>query len=154
MRKLPKVVASTDVGKSVTLKIWRNKKMIDKRLTLGRLESSSEFKEKKAELPKKTKELDVDTLKITVRELNSSDIKKRNLNKSLKGAVIVEISKRSPVVGLLNVNDVIIEIQKKPIQKIDNLDSLIKKVKDKGQPLYLTIINNNNQRRYLGVKLK
>ena len=29
--------------------------MIDKRLTLGRLESSSEFKEKKAELPKKQK---------------------------------------------------------------------------------------------------
>ena len=55
---------------------------------------------------------------------------------------------------LLNVNYVIIEIQKKPIQKIDNLDNLIKKVKDKGQPLYLTIINNNNQRRYLGVKLK
>ena len=154
MRKLPKVVASTDVGKSVTLKIWRNKKMIDKRLTLGRLESSNEFKEKKAELPKKTKELDVNTLKITVRDLNSNDIKLRNLNKSLKGAVIVEISKRSPVAGLLNVNDVIIEIQKKPIQKIDNLDNLIKKVKDKGQPLYLTIINNNNQRRYLGVKLK
>ena len=154
MRKLPKVVASTEVGKSVTLKIWRNKKMIDKRLTLGRLESSSEFKEKKAELPKKTKELDVDTLKITVRDLNSNDIKSRNLNKSLKGAVIVEISKRSPVAGLLNVNDVIIEIQKKKIQRIDNLDNLIKKVKDKGQPLYLTIINNNNQRRYLGVKLK
>ena len=127
MRKLPKVVASTDVGKSVTLKIWRNKK---------------------------TKDLDVDTLKITVRDLNSDDIKSRNLNKSLKGAVIVEISKRSPVAGLLNVNDVIIEIQKKKIQRIDNLDNLIKKVKDKGQPLYLTIINNNNQRRYLGVKLK
>ena len=154
MRKLPKVVASTEVGKSVTLKIWRNKKMIDKRLTLGRLESSSEFKEKKAELPKKTKELDLDTLKITVRDLNSDDIKLRNLNKSLKGAVIVEISKRSPVAGLLDVNDVIIEIQKKKIQKIDNLDNLIKKVKDKGQPLYLTIINNNNQRRYLGVKLQ
>ena len=42
----------------------------------------------------------------------------------------------------------------KPIQKIENLDNLIKKVKDQGQPLYLTIINNNNQRRYLGVKLK
>jgi len=154
MRKLPKVVASTEVGKSVTLKIWRNKKMIDKRLTLGRLESSSEFKEKKAELPKKIKEKDIDTLKITVRDLNADDIKSRNLNKGLKGAVIVEISKRSPVAGLLNVNDVIIEIQKKSIQKTDNLDNLIKKVKDKGQPLYLTIINNNNQRRYLGVKLK
>ena len=154
MRKLPKVVAGTEVGKSVELKIWRNKKLISKRLTLGRLESSSEFKEKKAELPKKTKELDIDTLKVTVRDLNSDDIKSRNLNRNLKGAVIVEISKRSPLAGLLSVNDVIIEIQKKPIQKIENLDNLIKKVKGKGQPLYLTIINNNNQRRYLGVKLK
>ena len=89
-----------------------------------------------------------------MRDLNSDDIKKRSLNKNLKGAVIVEISKRSPVAGLINVNDVIIEIQKKPIQKIDNLDNQIKKIKDQGQPLYLTIINNNNQRRYLGVKLK
>ena len=78
MRNLPRVVAGTEVGKSVSLKIWRNKKEITKRLTLGRLESSSEFKEKKAELPKKTKELDIDTLKVTVRDLNSNDIKSRN----------------------------------------------------------------------------
>ena len=154
MRKLPRVVASTEVGKSVNLKIWRNKKLLNKRLTLGRLESSTEFKEKKAELPKKIKELDIDTLKLTVRDLNSKDIETRNLSKDLKGAVIIEISNRGPMAGLLNINDIIIEVQKKPIQKIENLDILIKKVKDQGQPLYLTIINNNNQRRYLGVKLK
>ena len=154
MRKLPRVVASTEVGKSVNLKIWRNKKLLNKRLTLGRLESSTEFKEKKAELPKKIKELDIDTLKLTVRDLNSKDIETRNLSKDLKGAVIIEISNRGPMAGLLNINDIIIEVQKKPIQKIENLDNLIKKVKDQGQPLYLTIINNNNQRRYLGVKLK
>ena len=154
MRKLPRVVASTEVGKSVNLKIWRNKKLLNKRLTLGRLESSTEFKEKKAELPKKIKELDIDTLKLTVRDLNSKDIETRNLSKDLKGAVIIEISNRGPMAGLLNINDIIIEVQKKPIQKIENLENLIKKVKDQGQPLYLTIINNNNQRRYLGVKLK
>ena len=32
MRTLPKVVASTEVGKSVELKIWRDKKLISKRL--------------------------------------------------------------------------------------------------------------------------
>ncbi len=154
MRKLPKVVAGTKVGKSVELKIWRNKKLISKRLTLGRLESSSEFKEKKAELPKETKEVDIETLKITVRSLNSNDLSSRKLEKNTKGALIVEISKRSPIAGLLNVNDIIIEVQKKPIDKIENLEKEVKKVKVKGQPLYLTIINNNNQRRYLGVKLK
>ena len=154
MRKLPKVVAGTKVGKSVELKIWRNKKLISKRLTLGRLESSNEFKEKKAELPKKIKEIDVESLKITVRALNANDITSRKLTKNTKGALILEISKRSPIAGLLNVNDIIIEVQKKPLEKIESLDKLVKKVKDQGQPLYLTIINNNNQRRYLGVKLK
>ena len=48
----------------------------------------------------------------------------------------------------------LLKYKKKPIQKIESLDNLIQKVKGQGQPLYLTIINNNNQRRYLGVKLK
>ena len=55
MRTLPKVVANTKVGKSVELKVWRNKKSITKRLTLGRLESSEEFREKKTKTVKKGK---------------------------------------------------------------------------------------------------
>ena len=53
MKKLPNVVASTEVGKSVELKIWRNKKLISKRLILGRLETSDEFKETKPKVVKK-----------------------------------------------------------------------------------------------------
>ena len=44
MRSLPKIVANTKVGKTVFIKIWRDKKLTTKRLTLGRLESSKEFK--------------------------------------------------------------------------------------------------------------
>ncbi|MDC0511758.1 Do family serine endopeptidase, partial [Pelagibacteraceae bacterium] len=69
MRKLPKVVANTKVGKSVQLKIWRNKKSITKKLTLGRLESSEEFKEKKIKTVKKKEEV-IKSLKISVREVN------------------------------------------------------------------------------------
>jgi serine protease Do len=76
MRTLPKVVANTKVGKSVQLKIWRNKKLITKRLTLGRLESSEEFKAKK--LPKANKEIEIESLKITVRDINNQDITSRN----------------------------------------------------------------------------
>ncbi len=79
MKKLPNVVASTEVGKSVELKIWRNKKLISKRLTLGRLETSEEFKETKPKIVKK--DVDIQSLKIAVRDLNNEDIKKRNLNK-------------------------------------------------------------------------
>ncbi len=153
MRTLPKVVASTKVGKDVQLKIWRNKKLITKKLTLGRLESSQEFKEKNPKV-KKTKEIEIESLKITVRDLDQEDISSRKLNKDTKGVVIMEISNISPLKGLLNVNDIIIEAQKSPITKSSDLKNIVNEIKKRGDKnLLLSVINKNNQRRYLGVKL-
>ena len=123
MRTLPKVVASTEVGKSVELKIWRNKKLISKRLTLGRLESSEEFREKKSKVVKKVE--DIEKLKIAVRDITDEDIAKRNLNKKTSGVVITEISNRSPLINLLNVNDIIIEVQKSTVKSSSNLKKLV-----------------------------
>tara|TARA_Y100001970_G_scaffold121079_1_gene150207 strand:+ start:1352 stop:2443 length:1092 start_codon:yes stop_codon:yes gene_type:complete len=44
MRNLPKVVANTKPNKKVSVKVWRDKKLITLRLTLGRMESAKEFK--------------------------------------------------------------------------------------------------------------
>ena len=66
------------------------KRLISKRLVLGRLESSEEFKETK---PKKVKKVeDIEKLKIAVRDINEVDISSRNLNKKTSGVVITEIS--------------------------------------------------------------
>ena len=152
MRALPKLVSRTEVGKSVDLEIWRNKKLITKKLTLGRLESSEDFK---AEMkPKvKTKDTDIETLKITVRDITPSEIESRKLGKNLKGVVISQISTTSPLAGILQVGDIILEVQKNKISNAKELNSLIKSIYKKGeQTLLLTIINSRNQRRYLGVK--
>ncbi len=152
MRTLPKVVASTQVGKSVELKIWRNKKLISKRLTLGRLESSEEFQEKKTKTVKKVE--DIEKLKIAVRDITNEDISSRNLSKKTGGVVITEISIRSPLNNLLSVNDIIIEVQKTPIKSSSDLKRLVDTIFKKGEKtLLLTVINKNNQRRYLGVKI-
>jgi serine protease Do len=152
MKKLPNVVASTEVGKSVELKIWRNKKLISKRLTLGRLETSDEFKETKPKIVKKDEV--IESLKINVRELNNQDISSRNLDKKTKGVVITDISNKSPLANLLRVNDIIIEVQKTPIKSIVDLKKIVNNIFKKGEKtLLLKIINQNNRRRYLGVKI-
>ena len=153
MRKLPKVVANTKVGKSVQLKIWRNKKSITKKLTLGRLESSEEFKEKKIKTVKK-KEKVIKSLKISVREVNDNDISSRNLNKNTKGVVITNIENKSPLVSVLSVNDIIIEVQKNPVKNSSDLKNIVDGIFKKGEKtLLLTVIDKNNRRRYLGVKI-
>jgi len=152
MRTLPKVVANTKVGKSVQLKIWRNKKLIIKKLTLGRLESSEEFKEKKSKTISKDEEIEV--LKITVRDLTEQDIKSRNLKVGLTGVVIVNIANRSPLINLLSVDDIIIEVQKKSVKDTSDLNKIVSDIFKRGEKnLLLKVINKNNQRNYLGVKI-
>ena len=152
MKKLPNVVAGTEVGKSVELKIWRNKKLISKRLILGRLETSDEFKESK---PKKVKkDINIDSLKIAVREITENDISSRNLNKRTTGVVITDISSRSPLANLLSNNDIIIEVQKISVKNSADLKRKVDSIFNKGEKtLLLTIINKDNRRRYLGVKI-
>ena len=152
MKKLPNVVASTKVGKSVELKIWRNKKLISKRLILGRLETSEEFKETKPKIVRK--DIDIESLKIVVREITSEDIKSRNLNKKTTGVLITEISSRSPLFNLLSTNDIIIEVQKTNVKNSTDLKRKVDNIFKKGEKtLLLTIINKDNRRRYLGVKI-
>ncbi len=153
MRTLPKLVSRTEVGKTVDLEVWRDKKLITKKLTLGRLETSEDFKaENKPVAPKKESEVDI--LKITVREITPQDIETRKLDKNTKGVVILEISGRSPLAGLLQPTDIILEVQKKSVSNSKQLNDEIESLSKKGEKtILLTIINSNNQRRYLGVKL-
>tara|TARA_B100001013_G_scaffold281347_1_gene181360 strand:+ start:338 stop:1750 length:1413 start_codon:yes stop_codon:yes gene_type:complete len=154
MRTLPKIVAKTKVGKSVIVKIWRNKKLISKKVKLGRLELSSDFKAEKNEDNRKLDSIRIDNLKIAVRELTKNDINKRKLPTETKGLVITSIDIDSPV-NYLEVNNIIIEVQKKKISSVKSLNDIIKNVLNSSESTLLIVIyNNQNQRRYLGVKLK
>jgi len=76
MQELPLIVAQTKVGKVVKLKVWRNKKEITKTITLGRLETSEDFK---AETPNIPKVEVISALKIEVRPITKDDIMQRQL---------------------------------------------------------------------------
>jgi len=152
MKELPMIVAKTEVGKKVKVKIWRNKKEIVKTITLGRLETSEDFKitENKS-LPKETK---IEDLKITVRELTNEDIKSRNLPNQTSGVVITKIENSSPLLNSIEVNSIILEAQKKKIRTIDDLKQSVKQVlKSNQKTILLVIYNSQNQRRYIGIKL-
>jgi len=151
MKELPRIVAQTEVGKIVDIKVWRNKKEITKKIKLGRLETSEEFKEDKKE--KVPEVLEIKSLKIIVRLLTKKDIEQRKLPNQTSGLVITNIAKDSPV-NDLNVNDIIVEAQKKKIKSIKDLEKIIETVlKSNQKTILIAIYNNQNQRRYIGVKL-
>ena len=154
MKELPKIVAQTEVGKTVDVKIWRNKKEITKKIKLGRLETSSDFKkEEKKETEIETEISEIKSLKIIVRPITKDDIAQRNLPNQTTGLVITNIGKSSPV-NYLSVNDIIVEAQKKKIKNSKDLENIIEAaLKSNQKTILIAIYNNQNQRRYIGVKL-
>jgi serine protease Do len=154
MRTLPKLVAQTEVGKRVILKVWRNQKLISKKVLLGRLESSKEFKAENKTEPDTSKYVRIETLKISVRDLNKDDISERKLPKNTSGVVVTEISAGSPLM-FVSVNDIIVELQKKKVRNSNQFSDLVKEIINQDEKtLYLAIYNSNNQRSYITVKIR
>tara|TARA_B100000683_G_scaffold203466_1_gene196897 strand:+ start:423 stop:1832 length:1410 start_codon:yes stop_codon:yes gene_type:complete len=152
MKELPMIVAKTKVGKSVRVKIWRNKKEITKTITLGRLETSEDFKV--AEKKEAPKELFIEDLKISVREITKEDIKTRNLPNQTSGLVITKIDDKSLLLNSIEVNSIILEAQKKKIRTVNDLKQVVKQVLNSNQKTILLVIyNSQNQKRYIGIKL-
>jgi len=152
MSELPKIVAATDVGKKVKVKIWRNQRELEKNIILGRLETSSDFKSQ-GKVTQKPKEKTIEGLKITVRLLDKDDVVERKLPKGTTGVVITKIEKDSPL-NYLEVKNIIVEAQKRKINTIGDLNNIVKMtLKSSEKTLLIAIYNNRNQRRYIGVKL-
>ena len=153
MKELPAIVAKTKVGTTVEVKIWRNKKELTKNILLGRLETSDDFKvsEKK---PEPIKDIIIEDLKITVRKLTKEDIKVRKLPNQISGLVVTKIGNTSPLLNSIETNSIIVEAQKTRIKNVKDLEKIVKDVlKSNQKTILLAIYNNQNQRRYIGVKL-
>ncbi len=152
MKELPAIVAKTEVGTNVKVKIWRNKKEITKNVLLGRLETSEDFKVTEKSSPV---ESNIDNLKITVRKLNKEDIKERKLPNQITGLVVTKIDNTSPLINSIELNSIILEAQKKKIKSVSDLEQIVNQVlKTNEKTILLVIYNSQNQRRYIGVKLK
>jgi serine protease Do len=69
--------------------------------------------------------------------------------------VITKIENDSPLIDSIEVNSVIIEAQKKKVDSANELKEIVTEVLNTNQKTILVVIyNSQNQRRYIGVKLK
>jgi len=151
MQELPLIVAQTEVGKVVNVKIWRNKKEFTKKITLGRLETSEDFK---AEKPSVLKTTFIDGLKIEVRKITKDDLVEKRIPLNTTGVLITKIDTDSPI-NYLKVGDLIVEAQKRNIKSATELNNLVNAaLRTSSKTILIAVINDQNQKRYIGVKLK
>ena len=68
--------------------------------------------------------------------------------------VITKIGNTSPLLKSIEPNSIIVEAQKIKIKSVKDLEKIVKDVlKSNQKTILLAIYNNENQRRYIGIKL-
>ncbi len=118
-KDLPRLVASTPVGKSVSIKLWRNGKVLDRQVKVGEMQEKVEIT--KAPFQK--------SLGITVQNLTPEIAKGLGLKKDT-GVVVTRIEPGSPAADAgIQTGDVIREVNRRPVKDTEDFIQKIEKAK-------------------------
>jgi serine protease Do len=134
-RDLPRIVAAIPVGKTVTVKIWRNGKMMTKDVKVGEMEE-------KVAVTAKTqtgKRLGIAIQNIT------PDIAQALSLKDSNGALVAQVEPGSPAENAgLQRGDIIREVNRKPIKDTNDFMQKIEEAKSTGTILLLIQRDKNS----------
>jgi serine protease Do len=125
-KELPRIVASTPVGKSVMVKIARDGKVTDRQVKLGEMEEKAEV----AKTPSTHKRLGIAVQNLTPEIAKGLGLKKET------GVVVTQVEPGSPASDAgIQTGDVIRELNRKPVKDVEDFVQKIEKVKDQDSVL-------------------
>jgi serine protease Do len=144
-KDLPRIVASTPVGKEVTLKVSRNGKVMDRQVKIGEMEE----KEKAADLktPSSHKSLGIMVQNLTPEIAKGLGLKKES------GVVVTGVEPGSPSEKAgIQTGDVIREVNRKPVKDTEDFIQKVEKAKE--QENVLLLLKRGQNSLFAAVTLK
>ena len=133
-KDLPRLVASTPVGKSVSIKLWRNGKVLDRQVKVGEMQEKVEIT--KAPFQK--------SLGITVQNLTPEIAKGLGLKKDT-GVVVTRVEPGSPAADAgIQTGDVIREVNRTHVKDAEDFIQKIEKAKVQNNILFSLQRGQNN----------
>ncbi len=134
-KDLPRIVASNPVGKAVTVKLWRNGKVLDRQVNVGEMEEKAAV----ARTPSTKK-----SLGITVQNVTPEIAKGLGLKKDA-GVVVTRVENGSPAADAgIQTGDVIQEVNRKPVKNVEDFVEKVEKAKDQDNILLFLQRGQNN----------
>ncbi len=134
-KDLPRIVASTPVGKTVTVKLLRDGQEIERQAKIGEMEEENPSAAKSPIHP---------SLGVTVQNLTPQIARELGLKKST-GVVVTGVEPGSPAAeAMIQIGDVIQAVNRKPVKNVDDFVKIVEKAKGGGSLLLLVQRGQNS----------
>lgn len=158
-KELPRVVGETEVGKEVTVKVIRDGKEKEIKVTLGRLEDGEKLVAKEDGTPKPAPAPStVTVLGMTVSEMTPELRTTFKIDEKIMGALVTEVAKEGAATDKgIEAGDVIMEAGGKPVTTSAEVSSAIESATKDGKASVLLLISKGGktgETRFVPLKLK
>ncbi|MDA1091075.1 MAG: DegQ family serine endoprotease [Proteobacteria bacterium] len=154
MRSLPRIVADTEVGKSVPLKIWRGNKIITLKASIDALDDATEVAAKTAGDKKKGKEGSVKKLGLNLSSLTPGLREKYSLDKDAKGVVVTKVDADGPAAEKgIRPGDVIVEISQQEATGPSVIEDKVAEAEKAGRKSVLLLLEGQGGLRFVALRI-
>jgi serine protease Do len=159
MKDLPKIVAETEIGTRVLVKVFRKGKEIQLTAEVGRLEDGEKVvAQQDKSLATPSAPAVTTTLGMTVTSMTDELRQKYAIDDEVKGAVITEVSADSPAADKrLEPGDVITEAGEKPVVGAADISAAIEEATKSSKNSVLLLVSKAGKQaemRFIALKLK
>ncbi len=151
VQTLPKLVAEAEIGQSTEVIVWRNESKTTLYVNLGKQPSLDEL----AAIENAGTSVQINELGIKVRTLSDDDKIRLEIDQNVNGVIVADIEEDSFLIRQnIKKDDIIIEIQNKPIKSSGDALAVIDEVIAQGKENILIVFYAGpNSRKYIGVRL-
>ncbi|MBL4693524.1 MAG: PDZ domain-containing protein [Magnetovibrio sp.] len=157
MRKLPRIVAATEVGNTVKVKVWRDGSMATLRVTIEKLDDATPMvtsRKGKAQGPRHKAET-LAEVGLSLSEISPAIRKRFDLPPSVEGVIVVDVDPNGPAfVEGVRSGDVITEVSQEKVRTPQDAKRLVQSAVDAGRHSVLLLIEGQSGFRFVAVRLK
>lgn len=157
MRKLPRIVAETPVGKKVPIVIWRKEQQKTMVVTVAEMQDEAVAAEgQEKDKPKKEEPVvyEKTIIGLGVGNLNDDLRKKYNIGKDIKGVIILSVDPKGPAADKpLREGDVITTINQETVLSADEAETMVNKAIESKRKSVLMLIRRGEDSLFVAVPL-
>ena len=156
MRSLPRIVADTEVGKSVPIEIWRNNEKVHLSAIIEELDdASTKTAAKSGGGPmKKSKAQTIKALGLELSSVNSKLKEKFSLDMDAKGVVVLKVVENGPAAEKgIRPGDLIVEISQQEASSPEVIEAKVAEAKKAGRKSVLLLLEGQNGLRFVAIKI-
>ena len=158
MRKLPRIVAETPIGKAVPVTVWREGRKVSVQAKIGELEAAEKNQlalAKAAPNRPRPSTGRLNDLGLDLSVVTDSLRQQYTLGKDIKGVVVTDLdSDGVAAVKGLRPGDVIVEVNQNEVATPDDVIQNVEQVRKRGMKSVLMLVSRRGEMQFVALRLK